>query len=77
MALLEDIERDAIQLPEDQRLRLAEKLISSVEGISDTGVEEAWCQEISARIESYRTGKVQAVPASEVFARLKRIAPGL
>ncbi len=76
MAILEDIERDAIALPKDQRLQLAQKLISSVDEIGETGVEEAWEEEISLRINRYRSGEVEPIPADEVFARLKEIAPG-
>ena len=75
MAVLEDIEREAISLPKDQRLKLAEKLISSVDEVGDTGVDEAWEVEISRRIESYRSGDVDPIPAADVFARLKEIAP--
>lgn len=75
MAVLEDIEREAFSLPKDQRLKLAEKLISSVDEVGDTGVEEAWEVEIARRIEEYRSGEVETIPAADVFARLKEIAP--
>lgn len=76
MALLEDIEREAFSLPKDQRLALAQKLISSVDEVGGTGVEEAWEAEISRRIEDYRSGNADTIPAAAVFARLTEIAPG-
>jgi len=75
MALLADIERDAIALPKDQRLQLAKKLISSVDEVDAVGVEEAWAVEIQRRIESHRSSEVETIPANEVFAQLKEIAP--
>jgi putative addiction module component (TIGR02574 family) len=75
MTTLEDIERQAFSLPEDQRLLLAQKLISSVDEISNSGVEEAWESEINERIESYQSGQIKPISASKVFSRLKEITP--
>lgn len=36
-----------------------------------TAVERAWEEEIRGRLEEYRSGQVQTVPASEVFARAR------
>ena len=75
MAILEEIEREAIALPKDQRLKLAQRLISSVEEIGESGVEAAWETEIARRVQSLQDGEVEPVPASTAFARLRRIAP--
>ena len=37
-------------------------------------IEEAWEQEISARIKKFKEGKSKSIPADEVFAELD---PGL
>ena len=42
----------------------------------DPGAEAAWQAEITQRIARYDAGEVQAIPAAEVFARLRKIAPG-
>ena len=40
---------------------------------SDPETEAAWKIEIDRRIEEIQSGKVQAVPAEEVFARISKI----
>ena len=40
---------------------------------SDPETEAAWKQEIDRRIEEIQTGKVQGIPADEVFEKAKRI----
>lgn len=75
MSIIEDIERQAFLLPEDQRLELAQKLISSVEPGIDPGAEEAWDLVIQDRIDQYNSGQLETVSASKVFSRLKEIAP--
>jgi putative addiction module component (TIGR02574 family) len=40
---------------------------------SDPETEAAWKSEIARRIEEIRTGKVQGIPAEEVFEKAQRI----
>ena len=40
---------------------------------SDPETEAAWKAEINRRVEEIQTGKVQGIPAEELFARAKRI----
>ena len=68
--------QDALVLPPDQRVALAHHLLRSVEPEPDPGAEAAWEQEITRRTERADAGETTPVPASEVFARLRRIAPG-
>ena len=67
--------QDALVLPPDQRIALAHRLLSSVEPEPDPGAEAAWEQEIAHRIADSDAGEIVCVPAAEVFARLRRIAP--
>lgn len=67
--------QDALVLPPDQRIALAHCLLSSVEPDVDPEAEDAWEQEIVRRITELDAGDVKSIPASEVFARLRRIAP--
>lgn len=62
-------------LPLDQRIALAHHLLKSVEPDPDPGAETAWEQEITRRIAQADAGEITQIPASEVFARLRRIAP--
>ena len=66
----EEIRREALQLPKDQRLTLAHQLISSIEPDEQSRFEAAWDAEIRDRIRGYDDGRVTAIPASQVFKEL-------
>ncbi len=70
---LEKVEAEALELPARERALLAHRLIASLDGEGEdpADVELAWEEEIHRRVEEYRSGAVQAVPASEVVARAR------
>ena len=73
---LDALSRDALVLPPDQRVSLACRLLTSVELDPEPGADAAWDAEIASRIARFDAGESGTVPASEVFARLREIAPG-
>ena len=75
-ATLDALSQDALVLPPDQRLVLARRLLDSVDLEPEPGAEAAWEAEITRRIARYDAGESKPIPASEVFARLREIAPG-
>ena len=73
---LERLEAEALELPARERARLAHRLIASLDAVETAEedpaeVERAWEEEIRRRLEEYRSGAVQPVPASEVFAKAR------
>jgi len=74
-ATLDDVTRDALILPADQRLALARQLLDSVDLEPEPGAEAAWEMEIARRIARFKSGESKPIPAGEVFARLRQIAP--
>ncbi|MCA1659420.1 MAG: addiction module protein [Verrucomicrobiaceae bacterium] len=73
---LDALSQEALELPPDQRLALAQRLLDSVDPEPDPGAAAAWESEIARRIAQFDTRESNAIPAAEVFARLRRIAPG-
>jgi putative addiction module component (TIGR02574 family) len=63
---------EAVQLPPDQRLALANRILMSVEPEISADVDAAWDFEIRERITRYDAGGTRSVPASEVFAEVDR-----
>ena len=61
-----------LALSPEQRIKLAYKLLASVEPVRNPDRDAAWDAEIAARIARYDAGEVQAVPAEEVFVRLRK-----
>jgi putative addiction module component (TIGR02574 family) len=67
---VDDLANAAMALPRSERARLAERLLASLD--EDAGVEEAWAQEVQNRLDLYRAGRLDAVPAAEVHEEARR-----
>jgi len=64
----------ALALPEEDRGRLAEQLIQSLDREVDPDVEEAWSAEIERRLARIDAGQSKAVTMGEAIARLQQAA---
>ena len=67
----EHVVATAMKLPQDERVRLAEQLISSLDDEIDADVEALWLAEAERRLGELRTGAAPGVPAEEAFARAR------
>ena len=70
-----NVEVEALALTKDARVRLAIKLLESIEhrSMSDPAeIERAWVREANRRYADYLAGKEIAVPADDVFAELRK-----
>ena len=65
----QEILEAALQLPQEQREDLVDKLAASLD-LGDLG--EYWEAEIQRRIEDVDAGRVATISADEVFARLEQ-----
>jgi putative addiction module component (TIGR02574 family) len=70
----ERLEVEARSLPRDERARLAEALLASLE--EEAEIERAWREEINRRAAELDSGSVKSVPADEVFAAIEEILEG-
>ena len=70
----EDIVTEALQLPHDSRALLAEKLLESLDSDDPFEVSQAWLDEARRRCREIDEGKVELIPAEEVFAEARREA---
>ena len=71
---LEQVTEEVRELSRPDREQLLARLIRDldpVENLSAAEIENAWDNEIARRLEEIDSGKVKAVPAEEVFARLQ------
>ena len=69
--LVSELSQRARALAPEDRARLAEELLASLEGDLDSDVEAAWDVEIQRRVAEIDSGAVKLVPADEVFARVR------
>jgi len=73
---LEEVTREAIQLPRHQRLTLARLLIELDDPGSDADIEGAWDAEIRARVRAVEEGRVEGISYDRLPARVDpRLGP--
>jgi putative addiction module component (TIGR02574 family) len=63
---------EALRLPGNERLRLAERLLATFDGDPDPDAAEAWEREIARRSREIEEGLVEPVPWSEVKGAARR-----
>lgn len=70
---LEAVLQQALQLPQDQRAELVERLLSSLDGDDsiDEGYEEAWAAEIERRVREVEEGTAELVDSKEALRRIR------
>jgi putative addiction module component (TIGR02574 family) len=68
-ASAENLLRQALQLPSNDRAALVEGLITSLDK-PDTELDALWLKEAESRMAAYRAGELGAIDADEVFAEL-------
>jgi putative addiction module component len=66
---LEDVAEEALELKLDDRAALAEKLLRSLEGISEAENERLWLAEAERRLLEIRSGQIETLPGEEVLRR--------
>ncbi len=58
-------------LAQEEKEQLLTELMVELDGPIDEEIEKAWIQEAHRRLAELDSGKVKAIPAEEVFARLR------
>jgi putative addiction module component (TIGR02574 family) len=69
--LVAELSARAKALPPEDRARLAEELLASLDP-HDPEVETAWDEELRRRIDEVERGIVQLIPADQAFAQVRR-----
>jgi putative addiction module component (TIGR02574 family) len=63
-------------LPLEERERLVEGLLESLNESASSSLDPAWEAEIEKRLSEYDRGEVQAIDADVVFAKARRLLAG-
>jgi len=66
---LDEIAADAMRLPLRDRVRLAQRLVASLDDQVETDVEALWVAEAERRLNELRTGAIQGIDAAESFRK--------
>ncbi|MCW1887090.1 addiction module protein [Luteolibacter flavescens] len=67
---LELLEKEALLLPDDQKVTLAHRILASAEPQPEPSIEALWEAEILRRIDRLDRGETTTHAASEVFREL-------
>jgi putative addiction module component (TIGR02574 family) len=70
---VDELTMKARSLPAEDRARLAEDLLSSLQEDADPATEAAWDKEIRRRLDEVEAGTATLIPAAEVFAEVRRM----
>lgn len=68
----EQILKEALALPLQERAELVEHLLATFQSPRDPHIDELWAREAEERLDAYDRGELKAVPAEEVFDRIKQ-----
>jgi putative addiction module component (TIGR02574 family) len=71
--LVEELSQRALALSPEDRARLAEELLASLDDEVDADSDVAWEDEIGRRVDDIKAGRAKLIPAEEVFAETARI----
>ncbi|MBC8554040.1 MAG: addiction module protein [Candidatus Brocadiales bacterium] len=70
---LEEIENEALHLPEKERAELAQKLLISLDSPDEDEIAEDWLLEAQHRSRELDEGIVQPIPAEEVRRKARAL----
>jgi putative addiction module component (TIGR02574 family) len=72
--LLSELEKMAVALPADERARLVDVLLQSLQAAPIAEVEAAWSEEIANRLAAFERGELNVFAAESVFAEARLLA---
>lgn len=68
-----ELYEEALALDEGARAELVRLLAPERDGWASPEIEKAWMEEIERREKEYFEGKMELIPAEEVFRKLRKI----
>ena len=66
------LEKEVLELPPRSRVRLAEKIMESIDDYATPGLEAAWDSEIDRRVKEIQSGAEKGIPAEDVMKEARR-----
>jgi putative addiction module component (TIGR02574 family) len=69
---LEQVAQEALNLPSEDRARLADQLVESLNAAAFSRYDQLWAVEASRRLAEIRSGAVHTIPGDEVLAEVRR-----
>ena len=73
MSDLGEVLNTALNLDLRERATLAERLLASLDELSEEDTERLWAEEAQGRLDEYRAGRARAVPVEEVHSAVEKL----
>ena len=70
---LEQLTAEAMQLPIESRVVLADRLVESLDSAEPDEIQQLWAAEAIRRRDEIRSGQVQAVPGEQVLNEVRHL----
>ena len=68
---VEQLEKEAMELPRQEQLHLAEALMANVHSHPDAELEKIWLDEVERRWEAIKSGRTRTLPAGQVLKEIR------
>jgi len=68
---VEKLTEAVLALPSDARALLADRLVESLDPLTDEGIRELWAAEALRRRDEVREGKITTIPGETVLAQVR------
>jgi len=68
-----EVLKNALSLDVPDRAALAQRLLASLEDLSEEEAERLWAEEAQRRLEEYRAGRARAVSAEDVAKKAEKL----
>ena len=73
MSVPAELLRNVLSLDVHDRATLAERLLASLEELSEEEAERLWAEEAQRRLDEYRAGHARAVRAEDIQKKAERL----
>lgn len=70
MENLEELVKQVLDLPLDQRAELTERLLASLDELTPAELEQVWAAEAERRYRGFKNGKIDAYDGPEVHRQV-------
>ncbi|MGR3218913.1 MAG: addiction module protein [Candidatus Anammoxibacter sp.] len=70
MSTAMDILKEAIQLDPNEKAKLVDQLITSLDK-PDKNIDKLWAEEAESRLKAYKQGNLKAISLEEVLSKYK------
>jgi putative addiction module component (TIGR02574 family) len=69
---VEQIAEEALALPSEARVLLADRLVESLDSVEDEKIHRLWAAEALRRRDEVRSGRVKTIPGDEALKRVRK-----